>query len=262
MTCSFCGKVLEAPKTNIRFTCTDLHCASVMFTRVNTFLSKLGYKTLDLDRFRQFAAETHNSVALPDILDMKEYKDIKITIDAPNLLSGIVPSTIVTRFSDWTVFCNKCNNSVESILYYIQNPDKMLFDLSLNGAVYRKLQNWLSSPENQLDVVGVFTHPNITVISTGKRFEGAPIFRGKSIYVTGKCSHGGFSDVQAILSSYSASVYDRFNTAVDCVIIGDLHEGVSGKDVQRAKQMGIPIFEEKDFFEKYDIDNDIANATT
>lgn len=256
--CQFCGKVLEVPKTSIRFTCTDEHCVSVLFNRVNNMLSKLGYDTLELERLREYAKEYNNILSLPDVLDMPEYKDKKTTIDAPNLLSAVVPTSIVTRFSDWTVFCNKCNNSVESIIYYVKNPDKMMFDLNLDGSVFRRFHTWLQSPENVLDITGVMSHPNVTVISTGKRFEGAPIFRGKSIYVTGQCMHGGFEDMRAILSSYSATVYDRFNTAVDCVIIGGLHEGVSGRDIQKAKQMQIPIFEEADFFRQYDIDSDIA----
>ena len=55
------------------------------------------------------------------------------------------------------------------------------------------------------------------------------------------------------------SVYDKFNTAVDCVIIGDFHENTDGKSIQKARQMQIPVFEEKDFFKKYEIDLDIAS---
>lgn len=261
ITCEYCGKLITVPENHSRFTCKESHCVSVIHGRVNHMLSSFGMEKISYDRLKEAAKITGNIVALPDILDLEEYKDIHISIEMPKLLSAVVPNTIITRFSDWTVLCNKCNNSVESILYYLKNPDKMIFDLELDGAIYRRLYDWLLSPANLFDITGIMEHPNVTVLSSGKKFEGAPIFRGKSIYITGKFMHGSFEDIRAILSSYSAEVYDRFNTAVDCVVIGGLHEGVSGKSVQKAKMMGIPIFEESDFFQSYDIDTDIENFT-
>ena len=256
--CEYCGKIIPVPKTNIRFTCGDQHCVSIMFNRINGILGSLGLDKVALDELKSFAKISGGTLHVPDILDMDKYKDIKLTVDAPQLLKTIVPSSILPRFSDWVIFCNKCNNSVDTILYYLQNSDKMLFDLNLDAGIYKRLFDWLQDVDNLIDVTGMISHPRITVISTGKKFEGAPIFRGKSIYVTGDCIHGNFEEMRAILSSYSAEVYDRFNTAVDCVIIGGLHEGVSGKSIQRARMMNIPIFEEVDFFRQYDIDTDLS----
>ena len=261
ITCEYCGKLITVPETSMRFRCEESHCVSTMLDRVNHMLVNLGLEKVTSERLKEFSKTVGNVISLPDILEMDEYKEAKITIDAPKLLSAVVPSSVLPRFSDWTVFCNSCNNSIESIVYYLKNPDKMMFDLNLDSAIYRRLYDWLLEPENLFDITGMIDHPNINVLSTGKKFDGAPIFRGKSIYVTGKCAHGSFEDIRAILSSYSAEVYDRFNTAVDCVVIGGLHEGVSGKSVQKAKMMGIPIFEESDFFQSYDIDTDIENFT-
>ena len=55
-------------------------------------------------------------------------------------------------------------------------------------------------------------------------------------------------------------MYDKFNTAVDCVVIGSLREDVDGKAVQKARQMQIPIFEEAEFFRNYEIDTDLASC--
>ena len=258
LVCEYCGKLISVPEKSKRFTCSDSHCVSVIYNRVNAMLTNLGFDKISVERLHECAEATGNIVSLPDILDLDEYKDLKITVDAPKILRAVVPTSVIPRFSDWTVFCNKCNNSVDSILYYLKNPDKLMLDLELDGAVYRRLYDWLLVPENLFDVVGMIEHPNITVVSTGKKFEGAPIFRGKSIYVTGTFKHGSYEDIRAILASYSAEVYDRFNTAVDCVIVGSMHEGVSGKSVQKAKMMNIPIFEEDEFFQRYDIDTDIA----
>lgn len=258
ITCEYCGKVIDVPSTSTRFTCSNEHCVSVMYSRASRMLSKLGLSSVNIVDLKKFAQGFNNIVSLPDVLDMDMYEGILKEVPLPTVLDAVVPSAIITRYSDWNVFCNSCNNSVESVKYYVKNPGRILKDLGLDPAIYRRLTAWLEDIDNQLDVVGVLEHPRISVLTTGKRFEGAPIFRGKSIYLTGKFSHGSFEDVKAILTSYSAEVYEKFNTGVDCVIIGGLHEGVSGRDLQRAKSMDIPIFEEDDFFDRYEIDEDIA----
>ena len=254
--CSECGRILVVPKHG-RFRCTDSHCSSVMYEYVDRMLGMLGLEILDIDKYKEYAKTVNHIVSLPDILDLPEYEDSTVNIDIPKLLYAVVPTTVITRFNDWAVFCNKANNSVESIKYYLQNPDKMMSDLNLDGAIYRRLYHWLQDNQNLNDVIGMMEHSKIHLISTGKKFEGAPIFRGKSIYVTGEFSHGRFEDIRAILASYSAEVYDVFNTAVDCVIIGGLHEHISGSSVNRAKQLGILVFEESEFFNKYEIDADL-----
>lgn len=258
ISCEYCGRLITVPKTNVNFTCEDSHCVSVLYTRVNHMLSKFGLEKTTFERLKEFAKKTNNKLCLSDVLDMEEYSNSHVSIDIANLLHAIVPSNILPRFSDWTVFCNKCNNSIDTIMYYLKNSDKMMLDLHLDTHVYRRFYTWIQDPENFFDISGIVEHPNVTVISSGKKFEGAPIFRNKSIYITGACIHGSFDDMKSILTSYSAEVCDAFNTAVDCVIVGGLHEGVSGKAIQRAKMMGIPIFEETEFFNKYDIDTDIA----
>lgn len=259
ITCDYCGKVIQVPTKTGRFTCTDEHCVSVMFSRVTRMLSKFDLAPIDGVRLREFSKSTNNIISLPDILDMEEYQDVVVKIDLPKLLEAVVPASIVTRFADWSLFCNRCNNSVETVLYYLQNPGRILKDLNLDPAIYRRLCQWLETPENLLDITGMFDNPHVEIKTSGKRFEGAPIFRGKSIYITGKFNHGSHEDIRAILSSYAALVYDKFNTAVDCVVVGGLHEEIDGKAIQKAKSFEIPIFEESDFFKKYEIDSDLAS---
>lgn len=259
ITCSYCGSIIDVPSRSTKFTCSNEHCSSVMYSRVERMLSKLGLEPIGIDRFRKYAATIGNVVSLFDIFDIDSYQNIELEVELPKLLDAAVPSTVVARFSDWQIFCSRCNNSLDSVKYYLSNPTKILGDLGLEPAIYRGLTLWLANNENWLDVTGLLDIPNIHVLTTGKRFEGAPIFRGKSIFITGKFAHGSVDDIKAILTSYSALVYDKFNTAVDCVIIGDFHENTDGKSIQKARQMQIPVFEEKDFFKKYEIDLDIAS---
>lgn len=254
--CEYCGRVIIVPKKG-RVTCSDNHCLSVMHTQVNHMLSSLGLELLSYDDIKEYGKSVNNIVSLPDILDLKEYDDVNIEVDLPNLLFAAVPTSVVPTLNDWMSFCSSCNNSIDSVKYYLQNPDRILDDLKIGTNNFRRLHHWLSDPQNLNDVIGLMEHPKINLISSGKRFEGAPIFRGKSIYLTGVFSHGNFDDVKSILSSYSADVYDTFNTSVDCVIIGDLHERVSGTSIKHAKQLNIPIFEESQFFKMYDIDSDL-----
>ncbi len=258
--CTYCGRLIDVPTSSKKFTCENDHCISVIHLRVTRMLSKLGLPPIELVNLKEYSKQMNNILTLPDVLDMEEYKDVLIEIDLPKLLDAVVPSSVISRISDWYIFCNRCNNSIESVSYYLQNPNMLLKDLNLEPAIYRRLCMWLNDPENIVDVIGMIQCPHVKVISTGKRFEGAPIFRNKSIYVTGSFMHGSFEDIKAILTSYSALVYDKFNTAVDCVIIGGLHENIDSKSIQKARQMNIPIFEETEFFSKYEIDNDL-NAT-
>lgn len=260
MTCEYCGKIIEVPAQSVKFTCSDPHCVSVLYPRVSRMLNKLKLPSVDIIRLKEFAKGFNNIVSLPDVLDMKEYQNEMVEVRLPDILDASVPSNVITRYSDWNVFCNACNNSIESVLYYLQNPGRIIKDLKLDPAIYRRFVTWLADNDNMLDVVGMFNHSRVSILTSGKKFEGAPIFRGKTIYLTGKFNHGSFEDVKAILSSYSAEVYENFNTAIDCVIIGGLHEGVSGKDVKRAKSMDIPVFEEEDFFRQYEIDEDISQS--
>lgn len=260
ITCPCCGKVVEVPSRSLKFTCSDEHCVSVMYSRLEKMFQKLELPVVDIEKFREFGKKYNNVVSVPDIFDMEDYKDVSIELTLPKLLDAVVPATVIPKMYDWSVFCSKCNDSLETVLYYLEHPENILTDLDLEPAIYRGLCIWLKNPENFLDVQGMLTCPNVKVITSGKRFEGAPIFRGKSIFITGKFSHGSKEDIKAILLSYSALVYDKFNTAVDCVIIGDLLEDIDGKSVQKAKNLDIPIFEESKFFAQYDIDTDIASA--
>lgn len=258
ITCQYCGKVISVPSINTNFTCSNEHCVSVMYGKASRMLSKFKLDSIGIEDFKKYAEGFSNIITLPDILDMDQYKGIIVEVPLTSVLEAVVPSNVITRYSDWVVFCNSCNNSMDSVSYYLQNPERIIQDLKLDPSVYTKLVDWLQDDDNQLEVIGVLEHPRISVLTTGKRFEGAPIFRGKSIYLTGRFNHGSFEDVKAILTSYSAQVYEKFNTGVDCVIVGGLHENVSGRDLQKAKMMDIPIFEEDEFFSKYEIDDDIA----
>ena len=88
-------------------------------------------------------------------------------------------------------------------------------------------------------------------------FDGAPIFRGKRIFITGSFKHGSMEEISSILNSYSAEVTFDYEGKIDLVLVGDISEGVNGVAVKNAVSLRVPIMKESDFFKRYEIDDDI-----
>ena len=88
-------------------------------------------------------------------------------------------------------------------------------------------------------------------------FDGAPIFRNKTIYITGTFKHGNTADIKAILESYSATVVTDFDNYIQCVLVGDIKDGINGTAILAARELNLPMFTESEFFAKYEIDEDL-----
>ena len=86
------------------------------------------------------------------------------------------------------------------------------------------------------------------IVQENKAFEGAPIFRGKEIVITGRFRHGNNNFIKSIFESYGAT---------GCVVVGDIPEDVSGIAIRKAKKARIDVFDESTFFNMYDIDADL-----
>ena len=94
-----------------------------------------------------------------------------------------------------------------------------------------------------------------------QKFDGAPIFRGNTIAVTGKFRRGDYSEIKSILSSYAANVVPSIEMGhklPDVVLVGSLNEGISGEMMHKAKTHNIPIRYEDSFFAQFEIDKDLA----
>ena len=98
---------------------------------------------------------------------------------------------------------------------------------------------------------------NFEIISTGLKFEGAPIFRNKIIMVTGDFAHGSKEDVANILRSYSATVTFHYDDTVQCVLVGDSKSNIDGQAIRQARWDHVPVMDEADFFAQYEIDDDL-----
>ena len=140
----------------------------------------------------------------------------------------------------------------------MNHADAIISDLGLPKNAFTRLVDWLNVNENCSDCVEIFNMPNITVVKAKKFVDGSPIFRDKKIYITGTFFHGTLDDITSILEGYSATVFDKFDQSVDCVLVGDVPENVNGHAINEAKKLEIPVMDESTFFATYRIDSDIV----
>lgn len=256
--CSSCGKLITIHDKG-KSRCGDTHCNSRLFNPTNRFLSKLGLPTITKDQYDTVVKSIGRIYTVPDILDTDMFSDVNIQCSLSRLLQSIVPGTVLRGTENFDLLCNRCNNSVNTLDYYIHNPDKLQHDLNLQD--YRQfnlLVAWLKDPENVADIYGLLYNKHIHLVSTERKFDGAPIFRGKTLYLTGRFSHGSISEVSSILRSYSAEILNTFDVELtDGVIVGDLGEDIDGVSIRQAKDSNISVMSESEFFAYYDIDTDL-----
>ena len=101
-------------------------------------------------------------------------------------------------------------------------------------------------------------HNHVDIHVSMKKFDGAPIFHGKTIMITGRFKHGSHDEIISILESYDATVVTKFNNSVQCLVIGDTKESIDGLSARYCKANKIPIFTESEFFKRFQIDEDIS----
>lgn len=255
--CSTCGKYIQVPSEG-QVRCSDSHCNSVLFPRVNYMLSKLNLPTMSYERYLEVTKQVGSVFSLVDVFDLPEYNENQIPCTLGDVIRAVVPRSIIINDNSISAICNACNDSTDVFCYYISHVDRMMSDLSLDITIWGKFFQWLEDPENVEDLKAVLGSNCIRVSSSDKKFEGAPIFRGKTIMITGSFAHGSLAEITSILASYSAAVTQTFSTAVNCVLVGDLNENTNAFAVKSARKSAIPVMQESEFFKQYDIDSDLA----
>ena len=257
LTCRFCGKSFVIPNTGL-VQCPNLHCTSRLFSKVIQFLSVLNLEIPDKSVILKWIS-SKAIICIPDILVLEDYKRIKINTTIADILRALVSVKLIPNPEIFTLFANACNNAVDSVRYYAQNPDGISIDLNLHHPDTNKLRTWLSDACNVSDLITVLDSPQLVLHKSNRKFNGAPIFRDKLICITGDFIHGSISDILAILSSYSANVTTVYQSTVDCVLVGGKQENVNGKFIASAHAENIPVMDESEFFAAYDIDTDLKN---
>ena len=253
LTCKFCGRVYNVPD-QAPTVCPNVHCTSRIKTRINTFLYTLGLE--EPENLTELL--TNKEVTcIPDLLILDKYKDIDIELTFTQLLRSLVPVALITNTDVFTAFGNACNNNETTFRFYVNSPELIPIDLDIHHKDLNRLMLWLSDRTNASDIECILNTPNVTLKASEKKFEGAPIFRDKTILLTGEFIHGSYTDITSILRSYSASISTAFSNMIDCVITGGTKESIDGRIINQARVLGIPVFDELEFFAEYEIDSDL-----
>lgn len=253
--CKSCGKILEVPDMGY-MTCSDPYCPSLLYPRIERFCTVLGLDLLSKEKFDSYVDKSSLQI-FPDVLLLPEYKDKEIKKNLWEIIFACLPMEAGVD-KQWLIkFCNRCNNNYTTVKYYFDNPIKIYTELDMN--VSQRFANWLSIPRNILELDTIVTSSQVKLAVQDKimSFDGAPIFRNKTIYITGTFKHGTIPEITAILESYSATVVTEFDNFVQCVLVGDIKENIEGQAILTARELGLPMFNESEFFAKYEIDEDL-----
>lgn len=249
--CNSCGKKLVVPINGHTFKCSDSSCNSVLYPRVTHLLKTLGLEIISYDDYYYYSNSCGIAFTPIDILDSTHYAETVIEVSLPTAVSAMIPKNVLPKYEQIEYLVDQCNNSKETLIYYLSHPSRMYQDLDLPKNQYQRFITWIDVPENLSDVLSIFDADQVKIVSSNKVFDNPPIFRGKSIYPTGTFTYGNNSELKSFLESYGASILDCFDDSVDLVLIGDIQENINGHAVTRARGLGIPTITETDFFQQY-----------
>ena len=256
--CSVCGKIIHVPKSGVTI-CSDVNCNSRLYSRVKQFLVDLHLPYVSYTRYQEICQAKGLDFHVPDILDVEEFQDTKLKCTAYEVLRAITPNYIMSDDNLLLQFCNTCKNASETIQYYLQCPQDIQVDISSDIEYgIASMVKWYSNEDNMKDLIRVFHHDRIEIISENIEFNGAPIFRNKNIVITGKFVHGNYDFISSILRGYGGSVQDTVDSTTDCIIVGDMLENISGHTIKEGHKYDVPIMSESEFFNRYEIESDIA----
>lgn len=254
--CPVCGKKQIIEYNQGAVECDDNNCKSKLFTKISQFIRVLGLPEMTYDEYKKLEA-SGDVTCITDLFSLPKYKDEIIRCTLPKLLESVVSPIAVPNTDIFQKFADSCSNTLNTLDYYLHSPMDIPTDLNISSAFTPRFVDWLQQPYNILMMDTLLCTPQIQITYSGKRFEGAPIFRGKKICVTGEFLHGSLTEIISILKSYDAEVTTVFSDSIHCVIIGAKHSDIDGGIVQAARQIGAPVFEESEFFAKYEIDADL-----
>lgn len=255
MSCPYCGKRYEIPSEG-QVICPNIHCSSRLMQSIIQFMDTFKLSMPSSDTIAEWL-KSNTVTCIPDLLLLNEYRDCKIETTISEFLKSLIPHSLIS--DDYVIMALEvgCSNQERTFRYYVENPDRISADLHIRHNDLNKLIVWLSDSCNVSDIMTLLDSPQITIGNVRKKFDGAPIFRNKTIFLTGKFIRGTIPEIAAILQSYSATVTTQFSDLVDCVLTGGMQEEIDGKSIRAAKTLNKPVMNEDDFFIEYDIDSDL-----
>lgn len=252
LSCPVCGSVIHVTQPDT--VCSNPRCPSQNYIDVVHFLNGVGLPVMSREQY-DASLKSCKELTFAMILDLPQYAKQHISITLNKLIRAIVPVTLVRSDRAIDELCSKCNNSIQSVMYYLNHLDRIGIDLGCNAEAQRALMSMQDS-HIVSEIDAVLHHPSVAVVQENVKFDGPKIFRSKTICITGEFAHGSHSEVAAILRSYGADVVSN-SWNVDCILVGDIPENMRGDIVREGKAHNVPIYTESSFFAAYKIDEDI-----
>lgn len=255
--CPVCGNSFSCNDSG-PIVCSDPNCASHLTEWFSHFCHVA--KLLEMPNHDLMEAILNKSVTcFSDIFLLPPYSELTCDLDLFTFLRAIVPTDVCSNDVVLSRLCALSGNVLDTFYYYLRNLDRLaieLSDLSSTPQVARLLE-WLSNPYITCTITTLLDNNQFKLSDSGKLFEGAPIFRGRSIAITGTFRRGSSKDIMNIFKSYGADVTIGFQEGSDCLVIGELNDRNDGRSIQRANASGTPIHMEDAFFTQFDIDADL-----
>lgn len=255
ITCPRCGRTYPVFRQG-HMKCPDPQCPSRQYPRICKLLKTFNLPTLSYDRCEEIMNSVGRVFGPQDILDAEEFEATSISTTIAEAMYALVDDTV--PYTAVQQLASHCNNNLNSVEYYIHNPKQIIADLAVAGIECRTLSKWLSYSVNASDIISLLHHPRIQLGEGNLKFVGPQYFRNTVICITGTFRHGSEKDVAAILHSYGATVTSNYSPEVNALVVGDIQENIVGSAIRQAREHNISIWTESEFFNRFDIDSDLA----
>lgn len=259
--CPYCDSVVNIPLSGY-VQCSYENCVSRMYPSVVKFCHELELPSPSYDEYKE-AVDNKKFMSMCDVFDLPTLSGVgEVTCSAASLVRALCPTHVMVPNDFFDKFAESAG-SVDALLYYVSNPDKICQDLvpPLSRRSSTVFSSWLSSPENVVVVQQFFDLSNIHVVRDTVVLDVPKLFRNKRVYVEGRFKYGSYSEICSILRSYGAEVASKFDNRCNCVVVGKLTQNVESlPSVVLANSYKIPVFDEVSFFSEYGIDKDLASA--
>lgn len=252
ITCPACGRSYRITPESC---CDDFHCISRRYGQFKKLVRLFHIPDISYENYISIM-KSNKLISISDVLVLEEFKDFKASSTIFDLLRVYLPFTEVDD-STLSKFSAGCNNSKSRLEYYIHSPNSLTNDMNLDSRSGSNIVKLFQDPIYSNEILDILYLDNFSLSVENKMFDGAPIFRGKRIFITGSFKHGSMEEISSILNSYSAEVTFDYEGKIDLVLVGDISEGVNGVAVKNAISLRVPIMKESDFFKRYEIDDDI-----
>ena len=254
--CPVCHSRVILPPTG-PCQCGDRNCLSRLYPDACKMLTTLSLPTMSYEAYKKLV-DNKDIICLTDILTLDNYKDENVCITLPEALFAITPVDVVPSIAFFEKFIGMISNSLDSLMYYLKNPRRILTEL-IDCNESQRFANWVSDPYNLTSVTTLLSA--VEIKGRSKKFEGVPMFRNNSFVLTGDFKRGSYKNVASILESYEAKVLPDLDLTSDipnAVITGGTNENISGRIIKTAKSANISIVDEDSFFNMYGIDDDLS----